>query len=171
MRIGLERFSPYFEQADRFPVRGGPARPEPGYAQTYPPHVDLAQAAYHFAGELEGSLADAEYDGVVGALGAWHDRARLTPSPTLSYRWSPGVLHVEDCRSSLARVLHTYDDPAAGVYAACSDAPMTVPALARQLALSPDALAPILGQFCASGLMLHDGGLYLSLALPATAGR
>ncbi len=171
MRIGLERFSPYFEQADRFPVRDGPARPEPGYAQTYPPHVDLAQAAYHFAGELEGSLVDAEYDGLVGALRAWHDRARLTPPPTLYFRWSPGVLHVEDCRSSLTRVLHTYDDPAAGVYAACSDAPMTVPGLARQLALSQDALAPILGRFCASGLMLRDGGLYLALALPATAGR
>jgi hypothetical protein len=59
VRIGLESFSPYFEDPERFPVRGGPARPEPGYTYTYPARVDLDRAAYHLAGELEGTLGDA----------------------------------------------------------------------------------------------------------------
>ncbi len=171
MRIGLERFSPYFEQADRYPVRGGHARPEPGYTHTYPRTVDLDRAAYHFAGELEGSLADDDYGGVVRALASWHDRRRIAPPPTLTYWWAPGVLHIEDRRSSLAEASHHFDDPHAGVYEACSDAPLALPALERRCALPAAELAPILDQFCAAGLMLRDGNVFVSLALPGTAGR
>ena len=171
MRIGLERFSPYFEQPDRFPVRRGRARPEPGYMHTYPSDVDLDRAAYHFAGELEGSLADDDYAGLVRALGAWHERTRLAPAPALTYWWAPGVLHIEDRRSALADVTHCYDDPHATVYAACSDAPLALPALARHCAVPATELEPILARFCAAGLMLRDGNVFLALALPGTPGR
>lgn len=171
MRIGLERFSPYFEQQARFPVRGGRAVPEPGYAHTYPARVDLGQAAYHFAGELEGSLGDDDYVPLMRALGAWHDRALESPRPSLTFRWSPGVLRIDDRRSLLASVSHRHGDPQAAVYAACSDAPVTIAALERRLALPASEVLPVLESFCAAGLMMRDGARWLALALPASEGR
>ncbi len=171
VRIGLERFSPYFENPAQFPVRGGRAVPEPGYTHTYPRHVDLASAAYHFAGELEGSLPDDAYGQLVRALGSWHDRSKAAERPSLTFWWAPGLLHIEDRRSALAPVNHRFDDPHAAIYAACSEGPISLPELGRRLDIATDAITSILADFCRLGLMMRDGGLHLALALPGSPGR
>lgn len=171
VRIGLERFSPYFENPEQFPVRGGRAVPEPGYTHTYPRHVDLEYAAYHFAGELEGSLPDDAYQPLVRTLASWHDRWKTGDRPSLTFWWSPGLLHVEDRRSALAPASHRFADPHAAVYAACSDGPVSLPELYKQLDLREEVMAPVLAELCRLGLMMRDGGVYLSLALPGSPGR
>lgn len=171
LRIGLERFSPYFENPEQFPVRGGPAVPEPGYAQTYPAAVDLAQAAYHFAGELEGSLPDGAYQPLVATLKNWHRRWDGVAPPSLTYWWAPGLLHIEDRRSALAADRHQFHDPHAAVYSEASDAPVTPSHLARRLDLGLDEVEEVVDEFCRRGLMMKDGATVLSLALPGSTGR
>lgn len=173
LRIGLERFSPYFERSDVFPVRGGPAAPEPGYAHTYPAHVELDQAAYHFAGELEGSLGDDAYAPLLDAVIAWRDRLHAGERPRLTFWWSPGLLQIEDRRSLLSSATYSFEDPLAALYAACSDEPSSAAALRRRLGLdaSEDAIAAALDEFCERGLMMRDGRTFLALALPGTPGR
>ena len=171
VRIGLERFSPYFENPKQFPVRGGRAVPEPGYTHTYPQHVDLEHAAYHFAGELEGSLPDDAYQPLVRTLALWHDRWTAGDRPSLTFWWSPGLLHIEDHRSALAPTSYRFADPHAAVYAACSDGPISLPALHKRLTLGEDVMAPALAELCGLRLMMRDGGVYLSLALPGSPGR
>jgi ribosomal peptide maturation radical SAM protein 1 len=171
LRIGLERFSPYFENPDEFPVRGGPAVPEPGYAHTYPKSVDLGRAAYHFAGELEGSLSNAAYQPLIGTLQAWHERWAAGQRPSLTFWWATGLLHVEDRRSALAPASYSFEDPHAAIYLAACDAAVTPDEVARRLDLSKDAVAEAIAEFCRLGLMMRDGAVVLSLALPGTPGR
>jgi ribosomal peptide maturation radical SAM protein 1 len=171
LRIGLERFSPYFESPEQFPVRGGPAVPEPGYAQTYPDTVDLAQAAYHFAGELDGSLTDADYQPLIATLRSWHGRWAAEEQPSLTFWWTPGLLHIEDRRSALAPQSYQFEDPHAAVYLAASDAPIRPAEMAKQLNLEQKEVTQIVEDFCRRGLMMGDGAVVLSLALPGTVGR
>lgn len=171
LRIGLERFSPYFERPELYPVRGGRAVPEQGHAHTYPAAVDLERAAYHFSGELEGSLADAAYVPLVRSLEAWNARWQAGERPTLTFWWAPGILHVEDRRSALAPASFRFDDPAAALYVACSDAPATIAALARHCGISTDAVCEIVDSFVAAGLAMRDGQQVLALALPGSPGR
>jgi ribosomal peptide maturation radical SAM protein 1 len=171
LRIGLERFSPYFENPDQFPVRGGPAVPEPGYRHTYPTNVDLGSAAYHFAGELEGSLTDAAYQPLISTLQAWHNRWATGQRPSLTFWWAPGVLHIEDCRSALASESYRFEGPHAAVYHAASDAPATPDELAKRLALTKHEVGEAIDDFRRLGLMMLDGAAVLSLALPGSPGR
>jgi ribosomal peptide maturation radical SAM protein 1 len=173
VRIGLERFSPYFEAPDRFPVRGGRARPEPGYTHTYPASVDLDRAAYHFSGELEGTLGNESYEPLLTALQAWHDRWERGDRPALTFWWSPGVLQIEDRRSALAPANYSFEDPLAAIYIACSDSPVSVSALRQRMPLreSEAAIEAALAEFCRTGLMMKDGSTYLALAIPGTRGR
>ena len=171
LRIGLERFSPYFEESERFPVRGGRATPEPGYSHTYPAYVDLFHAAYHFAGELEGSLCDESYRPLSRSLQAWNERWQAGDRPELTFWWAPGVLHIEDQRSSLSPGSYRFQDPAAGIYAASSDAPITVAALAKRCDRSIEEVSSIVAEFEGLGLAMRDGQLVLALALPGSPGR
>ncbi len=173
LRIGLERFSPFFENPDTFPVRGGGAVPEFGYTHTYPQQVDLVQAAYHFSGELEGSLHDDAYERLEDTLRGWHDRWNQGEQPSLTFWWSPGLLQIEDRRSTLSPATYRFEDPLAALYVACSDRPSDPAALRRRLKLgaSDDEIANALDEFCRRGLMMRDGALFLALALPGTPGR
>ncbi|MGH9641936.1 MAG: RiPP maturation radical SAM C-methyltransferase, partial [Terriglobales bacterium] len=173
VRIGLERFSPYFEDPSQFPVRGGRARPEAGYTHTYPAYVDLDRAAYHFSGQLEGTLGDEAYEPLLEALQAWHNRWEGEEKPYLTFWWSPGVLQIEDRRSALASANYSFEDPLAALYILCSDSPMSVAALRKRLPLkdSEVSIEQALGEFCRLGLMMQDGSQYLALALPGTRGR
>ena len=171
LRIGLERFSPDFENPGEFPVRGGPAVPEPGYAHTYPKNVDLLRAAYHFAGELEGSLTDAAYQPLIGTLKTWHDRWAVGTRPSLTFWWAPGLIHIEDRRSALVPENHRFEDPHAAVYLAASEGPMTPADIARKLNVDKEHVAEAINDFQRLGLMMRDDAVVLSLALPGSPGR
>jgi ribosomal peptide maturation radical SAM protein 1 len=173
VRIGLERFSPYFEDSISFPVRGGRAVPEPGYAHTYPPAVNLDEAAYHFAGELEGSLSDEAYEPLLNALRAWHASWQQQDPPSLTFWWSPGLLQIEDRRSVLSAATYCFEDPLAALYAACSERPVTLAQLRKRLrpGVNDHEVEEALNEFCNRGLMMRDGRQFLSLAVPGTSGR
>jgi hypothetical protein len=82
-------------------------------------------------------------------------------------------MQIEDLRDPSEPVTFTVIDPLASVYTALSDRPNTVAKVKEELNLPLPAgeLEAALDEFCAHGLMIREGGLFLSLALPAKRGR
>jgi len=172
--IRIDRFSPMFEDRERFPVRN--LRPFTSYAVTYPSHVDLMSAAYHFDGDLEGMNDDVDYEPTFSAVDAWVDAWKCAPSdepPSLDYWWAPGTLHIEDRRWPTTTGTYAFNDPLAALYVACSDAPVKAIDVAKATGLADrvDEVEGALDEFCRLGLMMRDGNLFLALALPARRGR
>ncbi len=171
--ISIDRFSPTFEDRDRFPVRD--LRPGASYAVVYPPHVDLMAAAYHFEGELDGVLGDAAYAATSAAAEDWRSAWKLAPhdeTPSLTFWWAPSTLHIEDRRWPDRVGTYAFEDPLAALYVACSDAPVKAIDVAKvtDLVDRVDEVEGALDEFCRLGLMMRDGNLFLALALPARRG-
>jgi ribosomal peptide maturation radical SAM protein 1 len=170
-RIWMERFSPLFTDREAFPARH--VRPEASYRYVYPARVDLDRVAYFFDYELENTLPDGVYEAtgkwVEEWQAAWQDGRR----PTLTFWSSPGLVQIEDRRAADTVGVHTFRGPLAAAYAACGNRPVSAAEVRRGLALDwTDAeTAAILDEFCTRGVMMRDGELFLSLALPAAAGR
>ncbi|MBU2664943.1 RiPP maturation radical SAM C-methyltransferase [Actinoplanes bogorensis] len=162
-RLWLERFSPLFTD-DRVTGR----RPDPGYAHVYPPAVDLEKVAYFFAYEVTGALPDEAYDGLRRAVAAWTAR---NAQATLTFSAAPRYVQIYDARRAGGECTHTFDGPAADVYAACSDRPVSPRAVREKTGLPEAVVRETLAEFDRLGLVLLDGGNALALALPAIAQR
>ena len=162
-RIWLERFSPLFTD-DRVTGR----RPERSYSYVYPPSIDLEKVAYFFAYEVTGALPDEAYDGLRRAVAGWRTR---NAQSSLTFRAAPRYVQIYDARRPGGECTHTFDGPAADVYAACSDRPISVPAVREKAGLPEAAVREALTEFDRLGLVMLDGGSALALALPAIAQR
>ncbi len=169
-RIDLDRFSPYFEAPEDHPVRGR-RRPHVGYRYSYPDHVDLDAAAYHFEGELVGSLTDDEVSSMGRAHDDWLARWTADVAPSLTYQWAPGVLRVEDRRSALSAAVHTFGDPCAAVFHQVSGHAATAKTIAETLGLALPSVVEALDELERRALVLRDGNLHLALATPAVGAR
>jgi hypothetical protein len=99
-------------------------------------------------------------------LAAWAGDIR----PSLRFEWAPGVLRIDDRRSSLASEVLELGDPDAAVYRAMSDRAVTPDAIAAATGLGSDDIGAALDRFVARGLALRDGRLHLALAIPAVGG-
>jgi hypothetical protein len=68
---------------------------------------------------------------------------------------------------------YTFRGPLARMYAAASDRARSAAKLKEELRLPwpAEEVEAALDEFVARGLMVRDGSLFLSLALPATDGR
>lgn len=168
-RIHIDRFSPVFEDRESFEVRD--LRPEPSYGYSVAARVDIGDAAYHFQGELAGSLPDSAYAGTEAAVEGWkalHQGER--PRPTLVASWTPGLLHIDDGRDPAEPVTHVIEGAVADLYLACFDEPRTPAALRTELGVEAPLhdIETALDSLCQRRLMLRDGNLFLALALPAT---
>jgi hypothetical protein len=141
---------------------------------------------------LQATLDDAVYAPLSAGLKAWIDvwkaaglqtsehaagdekarRAPSRPKPTLTFSWSDDFLQIDDRRRNEHAVV-TFEGPAARLYKAASDRPVTA-AKAAELAnvtVSPASVERGLNELAERGLMMRDGDKYLALALPATPGR
>jgi ribosomal peptide maturation radical SAM protein 1 len=169
--VWLERFSPLFRERDAFPLAR--LAPERSYHYVYPQHVDLDRLAYFFDFELENTLPKDSLPEVEAAAKEWQERASQTPEPALWFRRAPGYVEVDDQRHADKWRLHHFEGPLADLYFAASDHPVKPQQLKERLGLdySVAQIAHSLDEFCARGLMMHDEGSYLSLALPAGAPR
>jgi ribosomal peptide maturation radical SAM protein 1 len=167
-RIGIERFSPYFEDRDQLKYRV-PCRPMSEYAMVYPPTTDLEAAVYHFEGELASSISGATARVVHNATQKWRARWERQPRPSLVYWWAPGVLRIEDNRRLHTSTTWSFVDPAAAIYVALSERPATAGEVAHETHAPAGEIEAALTQFVERGLMMRDGSLYLSLAIPATS--
>jgi hypothetical protein len=68
----MERFSPIFEDPATFPTKS--VGPERELRFIYPKDVNLSQLAYVFDYELEDTLPDSAFDGIISAVEAWKFR-------------------------------------------------------------------------------------------------
>lgn len=157
-RIWLERFSPLYADADRFPARW--REPERSYRYVYPADVDLDQVAYFFDYELADALPDNTYDGVRRAVADWHRAWSADQRPVLRYWSAPGLVQIYDGRRAGHEGTYTFESPLADIYRACGERPITAAAVRE-----------VLDMFADRGLVFLDGDRALALAVPAMPGR
>jgi len=170
-RIWMERFSPIFMDRTRFPTRY--LRPHDSYRHIYPEGVAADQMAYFFDYEFEDRIPDEELVLTRRIVDAWREAWKAPTRAALTFRSADGFVQIEDLRDHTRPGTYTFAGPLAAVYCAFSDRPTTPAAVRTRLGL-PWPVEEITGaveEFCARGLMMHDGEQFLSLALPATDGR
>lgn len=166
-RIHIERFSPIFEDRERFPI--DELRPHRSYASTYPSTVDLAETAYLFEGHIRGALPDDAFEALHRAVDTWRARrSAASVLPTLVASRGPGIVHVDDGRDPSDPVTYVFEGALAEAYLACFDTAQKLSAVAAAVGVDVSEVETILDGFCSRGLMLRDGNLFLALALPAT---
>jgi ribosomal peptide maturation radical SAM protein 1 len=167
-RIWMERFSPIYTDRAAFPATR--IRPEKSLGYVYPAHVDLDAAAYFFDYELADTLPDEAFEPVTKQLDSWTEAWTRDDLPELQWWHAPGFLQIDDLRRPGEPGTHTFEDPLAAIYLACSDRPTKAAWVKEQLRLPhpEEEVAEVLDEFCRRGLMMRDGNLFLALAIPAT---
>jgi len=169
-RIWMERFSPIFLDREAFPATS--VHPEASYGYVYPEAVDLDRLAYFFDYDLADTLHDEAFVETRSLIQAWMDAWSGEEVPSLVLWRSPGLIQIEDGRSEALRGTHTFEDPLAAIYLACSDAARSAAKVKEVLGL-PCPTAEVEGAldgFVERGLMHRDGNLFLSLAIPSRPG-
>jgi ribosomal peptide maturation radical SAM protein 1 len=170
-RIWMERFSPIFSEHDNFPLRS--ITPEKGLHYIYPEHVKLDQVAYFFDYELENTMPEPVYDEMKKAVTAWQEAAARPLTPTLTLHRAPDFIQIRDGRDPEVIGTHTFSGPLAELYLALMDKPLTpkmvAPLLSTEFPL--EEIEAACDEFTARSLMMRDGNLFLSLALPASGWR
>jgi ribosomal peptide maturation radical SAM protein 1 len=169
-RIWLERFSPLFREPDELFVFRSPER---SYRYVYPATVDLRRIAYFFDYELVDGLPADEYNVLATASRGWRQAWENGRRPRLEYRWTPGLLEIDDTRRPNRPGTHTVEGLAADIYVACADRPRTAAAVDRELHPpgGVEQVRAVLAEFSGLGLMLLDEDRALALAIPAVRGR
>jgi hypothetical protein len=173
-RITYERFSPFFCDTERFPIKW--RRPAAVYDYVYPAHVNREDVAYFFDYEFAGDVLpeEAHYETreiLKRLVAAFESPER----PMLTYRRRGSDLLIVDTRFNRDRPgSYTLQGSDADAYEVFSAAPQTPAQVCATLAtnnpgLLPDeeSVAATCAGLCDAGLMIGDGGKYLSLALPA----
>jgi ribosomal peptide maturation radical SAM protein 1 len=165
-QISLERFSPLFEQPERFhlplPV------PEASHRHVYPSTMDVDKVAYFF--EYEPALPASAYEPLRKAVTEWQSAWRGEP-PILAYRATPGLVQIYDTRHPGHEGVHTFHDALADIYVACTDRPTTAAAVHQRTGTPLSAVEEAFTRFHAHGLMFLDEDRALSLAIPASPGH
>jgi len=171
IRISMQRFSPIFNDRASFPVRS--MAPDDRYACIYPNHVDMTRAAYYFDHEFEHELPESALDETQDVLSHWSKSWESSPQPRMQFRHAPSVIEIEDRRDPKRPRAYSVEGTAADLYAACSDQPRSPASLKRLLnpVWNTARIQQALADFESLGLMMREGSRFLSLALPATAGR
>ncbi len=166
--VWLERFSPYFFD-ESFQVRN--VRPRAAYRFVYPETgLDLNKVAYFFEHDMNDTLPVEAHDDLQAAIGNWKARWSSQPAPVLVYQRAPSWIQIIDRRSEQVTG-HAFNGHQATIYEACGETDCTVNSLKQQLEEAgapetPGRIQDALDEFCELGLMLHENGRYLSLALP-----
>jgi len=170
-RIWMERFSPIFTERDAFPLKW--MAPERDLSYIYPPQVDLGELAYFFDYELEHTLPDAAFEEVGKAVDAWRRSTARAEGPSLTVQRADGFILIVDGRDPEVVGVHRFEGPLAALYLGLMDKPLTAKAVGEGLCLPHrvDEVTEALEEFVARGLMMRDGNLFLSLALPAGSRR
>jgi len=171
--IVVERFSPIFEQQDRYPVPD--LHPKPLYGYAYPGRYDLEQLAFYFDGRPERTLDhDHPVFGQTRDLVAQWQKVWAEPEhrPSLRIWRGHSFIQIEDRRWPEWTGTHTFEGLGATIYLACMEVPRPLSALTEELAGEVGAadLEQILDEFVARHLMIRDGNLFLSLAIPGERG-
>lgn len=177
-RVRMDRFSPLFEDTVSYPATR--RTPMPSYRYTYPARVELDRTAYFFDHEFVGALPSEAYLSMRRAVARWQQVWRVREhgkpfrAPSMTFRVEDGVLQIDDRRNPGEPHEHVIDDRlAAMVYEACSEKPLSAQGAGRRLPSPGDTgrVHQICEDLAHKGLMMSDGDVFLSLALPAQKGH
>ena len=170
-RIWLERFSPYFSNREAFPIHE--VRPEASYSYVYPPEVNLDKIAYFFDYQMKNTVGEHVHAGITEWVDSWSSRWHSASPDTLFYRRTLDAIFIDDRRGPERHTSYTFYGPLALIYEYCSEEPRTTSQMIEYLlSTSQEPSYPEqkvqegLNKFCQAGLMLHEDGKYLSLAVP-----
>ena len=166
-RIRLDRFSPHFEEAERFGFSDvAPAR---AYAMVYPLSPDvLRETAYYFDFDYSDRRDVQAYTGRLRkAVRAWKERRETSELVTMSL--GDRLVIVDSRPLSGGGAVDVLSGLAAKLLRACEStcsAAQLTEAVSRDLRPeSPEEVAATLEPLLAKGYILRDGNMYLSLAL------
>jgi hypothetical protein len=165
-RISFERFSPFHSDRECFPV--SELEVPVSLTYIYPDHIQRERVAYYFEHRFRDELPDSAYESVGAAVEEWKKLWRER-APLLTYRWSPGLLHIEDRRNPGAPRLFRFNSPLSEIYSTIVDRPLSAAVIRERLDLAFDVeeIAEALDMFVAGRLVMRDEELFLALALPA----
>jgi len=164
--ISLERFSPYFDNAQAFGLAN--VRPHPVYRHLYPfDQTALANLAFHFDFDYAEPQAVREYTApVIEQIKKWRQAAATSDLFTVELG---EILIVCDLRPIAAQTLTTLVGAQRKLFLAC-DAAQSLRGLQRLqqemgYAISAQEILAQLEPLVEQGLMLREGEHFLSLAL------
>lgn len=165
-RLWLERFSPMFDDRDRFPVRK--LAPQRGYDLVYPPDYNLDDLAYFFDHEFVDQLPAEAYERLHKAIDTWKLAWEAPDRPTLEMWRSPSIIQIEDCRKGPEPTTWVFEGDLRAIYLACFDRPRSPRQVLQELdsSLKEDSVTAALVGFTERGLMIRDGNIFAALAMP-----
>lgn len=167
-KVRFDRFSPYVSDPGAFGI--GNLRPVPAYGFVYPdlPPATIEDLAYFFTGDHHCVETLGERIAMLSAaLREWvavRGRAALFSVAT------PEALIIGDYRPVAKRPITFLTGVDRMVYEAC-DGIISLHALERMPELKGKGVQPILDEFLADRLALHENGAYLALAVPMGHGH
>jgi ribosomal peptide maturation radical SAM protein 1 len=169
-RIWLERFSPYYQEQERFGVRNVHA--EASYRYVYPNDVNLNEIAYFFDYEIPETVPEECHLATENFLAEWQRAWRSGSPATLCYRRiGDGILI--DRNGPTGQGTYTLFGTLARIYEGCNETMRSVDQIVNYLRSFPggeevnaDEVQDVLERFCSAQLMLGSDGEYLSLAVP-----
>lgn len=168
-RVWVERFSPLFTHKEDFGLRN--LRPEKSYQYAYPSTVDLEEIAYFFDYQIEDTIPDEAHLKTMSCVKQWQVSWDSGSQDSLVYERTGDVLVVEDHRSIAQQSSYTLAEPLASIYETCCETIRNPKAISQELetkniTYNQNIVTEALDYLCSSGLMLSEGNLYFSLALP-----
>lgn len=159
IRVGFHRFSPYFEQAEKY---GVDPVPESGYAYAYPFETEeLAQLAYFFTDPRQSPRADRLARLIGGPLMSWK-RQFWEQRPILSMRDDGHEVEILDTRKGGFPRRSRHSGLAREILLRC-DSIVGRESLMRDLGVEPAVLEVAVRELEALGLLLSHGRHLLGL--------
>jgi len=167
--LWMERFSPYFFEADHGFTN---VQPRPGYEQAYPlDDIKIDEIAYFFDYDVAGVGSADDRSELGAAVQSWRDRWNgSTARPILNYFRGPGWIRVLDTRGG-STLRHNLEGDEARVLEALGDTFRSRSALQRalndgQASMSEARMEQIVDELKGIDLVVDDGGHLFSLAMP-----
>lgn len=167
-RIGIERFSPYFERPE---LGFDPLRPAPQYSAIYDlPETELMDLAYLFAAPRRG-IDDALADRLAAALSGWggaHGTSRLTHCDL------GGEYILVNRRNGFDWTIHRLTDPVEVAAFRALEQPRTTATLARRVSDAVGApvadrrIERLLSRWRELGIVFEEAGQLIHIAPVAT---
>lgn len=158
-RIAIERYSPYF---DRPELGFAVLRPAPQYTEIYRlPETELADLAYIFTSAPNG-IDGAQAADLDAALGTWQAQY---PVSRLTYQELADRIVLVSRRASYDWTVLELTTPAEVELFRLLGQPRTVATLAAKVPGGAAAVEPLLSRWTALGLLFHDGGHQVHLAV------
>jgi ribosomal peptide maturation radical SAM protein 1 len=159
IQVGFHRFSPYFEQAEKYGIR---PVPEPGYGYAYPfPEEELSRLAYFFTDPNQAPQAERLVELLSGPLLDWKRRF-WEKRPILSLSDDGEQARILDTRAGGFPRRSSHRGLAREVLLRC-DAVTSRDRLARDLGVSIEQLKAPIRELEESGLLLCHRHQLLSL--------